>query len=192
MQRRLVGKRMAALVALALPALLAACGSGNSPPRNPLTSGQASCPPITILADGADMTRYLPGPVRDLTAMVLDARISGFDAVCDYAASDRRAIEVRISPRFYAERGPAAVGRTGELPWFVAMTDAADQDVLDRQSFITRFSFPAGTGRTTVNTQDARLRLPIGDGVAATSYVVRLSFQLTPEELALNRSRGPR
>jgi hypothetical protein len=173
--------------------LLAACGGSDSgTPANPLTSGQASCPRITLLAEGADLTRFRAGAARDLTAMTVDARIAGFDAVCDYASRERRALDVRVTPRFQAERGPAAEGRAQDLPWFVALSDAGDTTVLERQSFVTRLAFAANAPRANATGQAARLRLPIGDGVAAGNYIIRVSFQLTPEELALNRSRGPR
>jgi hypothetical protein len=36
------------------------------------------------------------------------------------------------------------------------------------------------------------LSMPLTGGRRAADYVVRVSFQLTPEELALNRQRGVR
>jgi hypothetical protein len=179
--------------ALALPVVLAACGgSGGSTTGNILTAGQAACPRITILADGADLTQYQAGAPADLTTMVVDARIAGFDATCDYASRDRRALDVRVTPRFQLERGPASGGRALEVPWFVALSDASDAEVLDRQAFTTRAALAANLPRATTTGQTARLRLPIGDGVSASNYVVRLSFQLTPDQLAQNRARGPR
>jgi hypothetical protein len=169
--------------------LLAGC----SALTNPVDNAQAACPRIAILAEGADLTRFRPGAGRgDLTAMVADARIAGFDATCDYAGRARTALNVRVTPRFQAERGPAAEGRALDLPWFVALTDAADSAVLDRQSFATRIAFGPNVARTNVTGQTARLTMPLGEGRSAATYTVRLSLQLTPEELALNRARGPR
>jgi len=176
--------------AVAMTLAVAACGG--SAPSNPLTSGQASCPRIAILADGADVTRFRDAGVRDLTSMTLDARIAGFDARCDYAGRDRQVLDVRITPRFQAERGPAAQGRTADLGWFVAVSNADDSRVLDRQGFTTRATFGTNAPRAALVGQTARVQVPIGDGAAAIDYLVRISFQLTPEELALNRARGPR
>jgi hypothetical protein len=159
----------------------------------PVDSSQAPCPRIAILAEGADLTRFRPGAGRgDLTAMVADARIAGFDATCDFADRARTTLNVRITPRFDAERGPAAEGRALDLPWFVALTDAADSAVLDRQAFVTRVAFGPNVARSNATGQTARLALPLGEGRSAATYTVRLSLQLTPEELALNRARGPR
>ena len=172
---------------IALAGLLAACGGTSAP-----GPGTAPCPRIAILGDGADLTRHRPGAPPDLTSMMVDARVAGFEARCDYASRARDALEVRITPRFDAERGPAAESRTAELPWFVAVTDSADTTVFQRVSGSTRVNFPPNVARAVVTGQPAVLTLPIGEGRRAADYIVRLSFQLTPEELALNRRRGPR
>lgn len=176
---------------VALPLALAGCGLGDLVSA-PTGASTAPCPRIAILADGADVTRFRPGGERDLTAMTLDARIAGFDARCDFAGRDRRVLEVRVTPRFTAERGPAAEGRTAELPWFVAMSDANDSAVLDRQTATTRLAFAANTPRASATGPTVRLNMPVGEGLRATDYNLRIAFQLSPEELAVNRQRGPR
>ena len=179
----------AVLPALALPMALAACGGGSS---QPAPVGGAPCPRIAILADGADLTRYREGAGRDLTAMVVDARVTGFEARCDFAGSDRGVLDVRIVPRFEAERGPAATARSVDLPWFVALSTADDSEVLARIAGTTRIAFAANVPRGQGAGQPVLLSMPLTGGRRATDYVVRVSFQLTPEELALNRQRGPR
>ena len=103
-------------MALAAATLLGGCGlnTGYS------TSPPAPCPRISILADGADLTRYRPGAVQDLAAMTADARLIGFQARCDYT-SRRQSVAVAVSAIFDVERGPAGGGqRTVSLPWFIA------------------------------------------------------------------------
>jgi len=156
------------------------------------SASQAPCPRIVILADGADLTRFRAGASGDLTALTADARIAGFEANCDFASRDRSALNIRLTPRFEVERGPAAEGRTLDLPWFVALTDAGDERLLDRQAFTSRVAFGPNVVRTTIQGQTARLSMPLGQGVRAADYTVRISLQLSPEELALNRARGPR
>ena len=177
------GPRAAAAAAALL--LLAACGGRAN-------DAAAPCPRIAILADGADLTRFAPGAGRDLTALVLDARLTGFEARCDFAGRDRRVLDVRITPRFEAERGPAAEGRTADLPWFVALSDAGDSAVVDRVAGTTRIAFAANVPRAQATGRPVAVAVPVGGGLRAADYVLRLSFQLTPEELALNRQRGPR
>ncbi len=191
MARLCAGRIAAGALALGL----AACGGGSEEaPRSRaeavVAAGQAPCPRIALLADGADLTRFRPGAPRDLPGLTLDARITGFDARCDFTDRARSALEVRITPRFEAERGPAAAGRTAELPWFVAVTDPADQRVVARTAAATRVDFPANVARASATGQPVRITVP--GGAEARAHIVRLSFQLTPEELELNRARGPR
>ena len=177
---------------MAILGALMALGACSSSPSGPTGSTQAPCPRIAILADGADMTVFRTAGQRDLTAMVLDARITGFDATCDYTGRDRTALSVRITPRFEAERGPAAESRAAELPWFVALSDVGDTTLLDRQAFTTRLTFPTNVPRLVGPGATARVNVPLGEGVRAVDYAIRISFQLTPEQLAHNRARGPR
>lgn len=180
------GQKVMRAAVLGVPLALAACAGSPAP------TGPAPCPRIAILADGADLTRYRPGAARDLTGMTLDARIAGFDARCDFGGSDRSTLEVRITPRFQAERGPAATGGTAELPWFVVVTDAADTEILTRVAATTRVTFPPNVPRAQGGGQPVQVTMPLTGGRRAGDYTVRVSFQLTPEELALNRARGPR
>jgi hypothetical protein len=186
---RQVDSRLArqGVIAAALLALAGCGGSGGGS-----ASGAAPCPRIAILAEGSELTRYRPGAQRDLAQMAFDAKIIGFDARCDFAGRDRRALEVRLTPRFGAERGPAADGRAVDLPWFVAVTDADDSNVLDRVPASTRLTFPANVGRAEATGTPVTLTLPMGEERRATDYAVRVSFQLTPDDLAHNRARGVR
>jgi hypothetical protein len=79
-----------------------------------------------------------------------------------------------------------------DLPWFVVLTDAEDREVLARVAATTRLGFAPNVPRAQALGQVVQLDMPIGGGRRAADYTVRVSFQLTPEELALNRQRGPR
>jgi len=172
-------------------AVLALAGCGSSGGSGGSSSNTAPCPRIALLAEGAELTRYRPGAPRDLTQMTFDAEIVGFDARCDYASRDRSALEVRVTPRFSAERGPAADGRTVELPWFVAVSDAGDTELLNRVASSTRLTFTTNVNRTAATGSSVTLTLPLGERRAA-DYAVRIAFQLTQDELAQNRTRGLR
>lgn len=163
--------------------LLGGCGGGSDGPPAP-------CPRITILADGADLTRYREGAVPDLAAMTSDARIVGFNARCDYARR-RSGVEVSVSVVFDVERGPAAAGREVRLPWFIAVTDANDGQVIERLEYVTPVTFDGTMGRMRVESRAVGLSFP-ADERLVENHNVRVSFQLTPDELALNRRRGPR
>jgi hypothetical protein len=180
------GRPVAAGLAAALLAL-AGCGGGDQPTL------PATCPRVGILADAADLTHFRPGAGQDLSAMVLDARITGFQARCDYTRRGR-ALEMILTVQFAAERGPAAQGaRTAELPYFVTVVSPDETQVIaPPQHFSTRVVFPTNVSRVRANGQELSIVIPLGGERRLGDEAVLIAFQLTPEELALNRRRGPR
>lgn len=173
-----------ALAAMAAGLALAAC---SSTPADPIAL--APCPQIAILAEAADLTRHRPGMGTDLSVMVVDARIAGFDARCDFAPRGG-GLDVTVTPRFAAERGPAG-GPNAELPWLVSVVDPARGDVTAQARQVTRVAFPGAAGFVAATGQPVTIRLP-GDAAEAARQQVLIGFALTPEELALNRRRGVR
>jgi len=176
--------RGAMVLAVALPALVAGCG-GSDRDRPP-----APCPRITILSDGADLTRFRPGAGEDLTALAADARITAFNARCDYL-SRNRGTEVTLTVTFEVERGPAATGGGTTLPWFVAISDANDSEIISRRDFEIGVPFAGNTPRARSTTDPISITFPTGSR-RVSDYNMRISFALTPEQLAFNRRRGPR
>lgn len=174
------------LVLAALAALLPAACGGEGPALLPV-----ACPRPGILADGADLTRWRPGSVQDLTTLVFDARLTGLNGSCRPGRGDR-SLEVTLTPSFSVERGPVGGGaRVAELPWFVAVVGPGDE-VLQRQTFVERLNFGRGETRAAGEGEPVRLSLPVGEDRRATDYRIFVSFELTPEEVAVNRRRGPR
>lgn len=151
-----------------------------------------ACPRPSIPADAADLTRHRPGPVRDLTTLEFDARLNGLSGGCRVG---RRAesIDLQITPSFVVDRGPAAQGRAVEIPWTVAVLDEASNEPLGRpQRFRTTVVFGPNETRASVEGQSVTVSLPVTGGRRATDYRVLVFLQLTEEELAMNRRRGPR
>lgn len=170
----------------ALPLLtLMGCGDTTA------TRLPVACPRPGLLADGADLTRYRPGPVRDLTTLEWDARLAGISGGCN-PGRGARSVDVTLITAFTVERGAGAEGRVVDLPWFVAVVDANDGRVLNRQNFVERATFARNEARTTIESVPVSLSLPVGETRRATDYRIFVSFQLTPEELEQNRRRGPR
>ena len=167
---------------------LTGCGGGGERPILP-----ATCPRVGILADAADLSRFRPGGGQDISDLLVDARITGFNARCDYARRGR-ALEMILTVQFAAERGPAAQGsRTADLPYFVTVVSADETRVIaPPQHFTTRVAFPPNVSRTRVNGQELSIVIPLGNEQRRGEQAVLIAFQLTPEELAMNRRRGPR
>ncbi|MXP62231.1 hypothetical protein E0493_02540 [Roseomonas sp. M0104] len=168
--------------------LLAAC-SGSGGTSSALQNATAPCPRIAILADAADLTRFHPGGGQDLTAMELNASLSGFQAKCDYAPR-QAGLDVTLTPNFNAERGPAAQGRTSQFPYMVAVVDN-ENHILSRATYNMQVEFPPNVSRTRSEGEELSIRIP-GQPQAAAQRRILLGFVLSPDELALNRRRGPR
>ena len=170
---------------MVLPIVLAACGfdTRDLPP--------ASCPRITILQEGADLTRFRPGAGQDLSAMVADARIAGLDARCAHGRGGR-SVEVTVVVNFEVERGPASSGGAVVIPWTLAVTRADTEAPVERRRAEFGVSFPANVTRTRTSSNPINMTFPTTDGRRVTDYNVRVYFQLNEEELAYNRRRGPR
>jgi hypothetical protein len=167
---------------LVLAGLVAACGSSTK------ETVLAPCPRVTILADGADVSRYRPGAPPDLAALLADGRIAGVNASCDYVRGG--GVEVKVSVLMDVERGPATRGNRVDFPWFLAVTSGDDSQLVERKDARLLVTFDGNQTRARVTTAPESIIFPAGRNPA--EYRVRVSFALTAEELDRNRRRGPR
>jgi hypothetical protein len=174
-------------IAGGLALLLAGCGE--RAPVNLLESAQAPCPQVGVISDAADLTRFRAGGGSDLTALVVNAQVSGFQAKCDYT-SRRDGLVVTLTPSFSAERGPAAAGPSLDIPYMVAVVDDSDR-VLSRAEYSLRVNFPPNVAKVKSTGEELSITLTGGLAEAARRRVL-VGFVLSPEELATNRRRGPR
>ena len=166
-------------VLLAAGLSLSACGSDERFPP--------ACPSLAILPDAADLTRYGPGG-QDITDLVVDARITAIPAKCQAEEPGKVSANIRIS--MAAQRGPAATDRKVTLPYFVAVTEG--ERILDKQDYTLVVEFAANANQALPTTPEIDLILPVTKAKSAAAYGIFVGYTLTPEELAINRKRGPR
>jgi hypothetical protein len=173
----------AALLAALLP-LLADCG----PARNQFAP---ACPGTAILGDAADFSAYrasnAPGGGRDLTDLVLQARVSGIGGTCK-PGDDKSHLAVAVSISIDLARGPAMTGRQADVPIFMAVVQG--DTVLDKHVYLMRAVFPANVDRVTLTPGEVDLSLPITPEKSGASYTILAGFQLTPEQLRQNQRGG--
>jgi hypothetical protein len=178
--------RRAALAALLPGLLLAACSNAPTNARLPI-----ACPTPGLLAEGADLTRYRPDGPRDLANVDWDARLTGLSGGCSRGRNGQ-SIDMRIIAGFEVQRGPGAVTRQIDLPWFVAVIEGGTDRVMSRQSFRERVTFSRNETRINGQSDPVTINLPVGENRRAQDYRILVSFELLPEDLDLNRRRGPR
>lgn len=177
--------RLVRTLPLLLPLALGGCGmfaGGPAPSDFP-----PSCPHLALLKDAADMTRF-DARGHDVTDVVLDGQMTAVPASCTWGphASVSATLRVQMS----VGRGPAAQGRTAEVPYFVAVS--RNGQVVDKQVYRMHAVFPANVERVNLTSDPIALAFPDSAAAPASSYQVFVGFQLTPAELQYNRNRGPR
>ncbi len=171
------GARRAVLLAAAMAALGACTRPDAFAP---------ACPQLALLADGADLTRF-NGAGRDITDLVIDAHITRLPASCKWADDRHKKVEAAVMVAMALNRGPAMPGRTVDVPYFIAVSE--DDNILDKQVYALRAEFPANIDRLNLTSDEITLLIPVTADKSAAAYKITVSFQLTPEELAQNRTR---
>ncbi len=167
---------------LLAPLGLAACGGGGSAARFP-----PPCPHPAILPESGDLHLFR-GAGRDITDQMLSARIEGIDGAC--SPGGRAATNVQLIIDFSADRGPAAPSRVADIPWFIGV--AQGDRILDRQAYVLHAVFPPNADHVTLQSNPIHLKLPTSDKVSAAAYTVWVAFQLTPDEISINRTTPSR
>jgi hypothetical protein len=165
--------------------LLAACSSDESPLAPP-------CPSIVIVQQLADVTQFLPGEGRDLTDVILQGKVTGFNGFCETERDDGVASEVTVDLRvlFAFSRGPANTDRKGSFSYFVAIVDREDAP-MQKHVFDSDVTFAGNKSRVAAY-EELSLTIPMRAGENGGDYSVLVGFQLTPDQVEYNRALGPR
>lgn len=170
-------RRFAALgCILALLGATAACSSKEKP--------VADCPAGIIPADAASVTRFRDGAGRDLTDVVAEAEIVNILVQCKY---DSKGVTVDLQVAIAGSRGPADRSRKADFDYFVAILDP-QQNVVQKQPFRVNFEFADNRTRLGV-VEELEPRVPLSSAFEGPKYQLLVGFQLTPDELAWNRSQ---
>ncbi|MSO90768.1 MAG: hypothetical protein EXR01_04165 [Acetobacteraceae bacterium] len=169
-----------------LPVLAALAGlAGCSAPK--LTEFQPSCPRVVIVADAADLSRYRATGGQDLTDLVLDGRIVGFKGGCE--RENRDYVRTNLTVDLRLTRGPAGV-RASQVSYFVAVREG--DLILDKRTYTLGIQFPENQDQMRMTGPETSLLVAVSKEKSGAAYDVLIGFQLSAEELALNRRRGPR
>ena len=142
------------------------------------------CPAVFILQDAKDLTRFKPGPGRDITDILFEAEIVNFQGNCDY---DDGQVEIELLVQIRVERGPANKSREISFDYFVALPEFQSQPEGKR---ILPVTGGFEDNRTRLVYQDElTMNIPVKTPSDGAALEIVLGFQLTPEELKFNRSR---
>jgi hypothetical protein len=160
----------AALLAMLLPALVE-CG----PSRNEFPP---TCPGTAILGNAADLNAYRPdSPGRDLTDLVLHARVVGIQGSCTEGDRSNQ-LAVTVSVVVELTRGPAMQGRETDVPILVAVVDG--DNILGKYVSLMHASFPSNVDRVTLTPGETNIVLPVTGARSGAAYTIVAGFQRTP------------
>lgn len=168
------------LAVSALGLLVAACGLFEKDIKY-------RCPAVFILEDAKDLTRFKPGPGRDITDILFEAEIVNFVGDCDY---DEGEAEIELSVQIRVERGPANKARQVAFDYFVAIPEFQSQSE-GKSVFKVTGEFEGNRTRMLYQ-DDLEMTIPVKVPAEGSALEIVLGFQLTPEELKFNRSRKQR
>ncbi|MQX35988.1 hypothetical protein [Roseospira navarrensis] len=176
-------RRLVLLAPLAL-AVLAGCSSGVFQ-----RTEDRPCPPVRVEATSSEVTQFREGPGRDLTDVVLEAEIAGYQGECQYD-DDEGSVTVELVLDMTASLGPAATARTQNVRYFVALPRFYPSE-RGKRVFESALAFPANADRVRYVGEELSITVPMDPTDSAEDYPIYVGFQLTPEQAEYNRSQRP-
>ena len=159
-----------------LLALVAGCGLLDS------STAKFDCPTTAGVADATVLSKFRPGPGRDLTDVRYQVRLADVSSECRY---DSKGVDVRMRAGFALELGPANPDRKAAYDFFIAITDPNDE-IIAKRVFTTPLDFPANVGYVE-HLEELQHRIPLPKGGSAADYKIIIGLQLTEDELEFNR-----
>jgi len=162
------------LLAAALLALLPACSMFDK-------KDERACPRIEVVSDLSRVVKFQDGPGRDLSDIVLIARIDDVKSGCKY---DKTGVTIDLAVSLLGERGRAGAGSgKRDVTYFVAVTDRT-QKIIDKPLFTSQFEF-SDKKLASIN-DEFQLRIPLSATASASDHTIILGLQLTAEEIDFN------
>lgn len=146
-----------------------------------------ACPPVFLLKDARELTRFKEGPGRDITDIQVQVRIANYKGTCNY---DDEEADIELGIDFTLEPGPAAKGREFKFKYFVAIP-AFHPRPEGKRVFDTTAKIEDLRRRAVLH-NDLTLKIPIPRKASPSKYAIYLGLQLTPTQLEYNRARSRR
>jgi len=151
-------------------------------------SVQLPCPQVRVLAEGERYARFRDGVV-DLNGLEIEASFLSLEVTCEYDDDDDPASRMVLDLDLVVgvERGPAALAKGDQVPYFVALI-GPDRRVVERIRFdVAVAARVPGQLFTLSEPEEIRLVFPAGAAVAPWQYEVVVSFLLDRGQLEFQR-----
>ena len=157
---------------------LAACSSTDTVALRP-------CPEILIPIDSAKLTRFIPGPGRDIIDVLHEEQLTGFAHRCEYDTDETGvgAVVIEIFPAFESARGPANAENLAQFEYYIAIADL-NKTVLEKMRFPMAIPFPEYMSRVRWQSEEPIvLNIPLKAGQNGADFEVFIGLQMTRDEL---------
>ncbi len=168
-------------VAALLLAALGSCGIGRSLDSRP---NVGPCPVAGSLYDASRLVEV--GEVERHENVGFTGIIDGVHGFCRYVGKDP--IDMNMDINFTLGKGPMAQGDSRTYQYFVAVT-RRDRTVLAKEVYSFDVKFPRGADIVRHTESVPGIVIPRAtETVSGANFEVIVGFELTPEQLAFNRS----
>lgn len=162
---------------------------GESPPDGglppaPKERKDATCPSVSILADGDHLTAF-DGTGRDITAVTYKASLSNAAVACRHRSASR--VDVTVQVMLGAELGLAGQKRAIEVPYFVAIIDP-EQMVVTKTEGKASITIPKGKRSVDQSLEPPTIKLALEPDTIGADLEVIIGLQLTKDQLEYNRA----
>ena len=149
------------------------------------------CPDYRIIADAVTLVRFRQGPGRDLTDIDFESTIVGIQLACETdidRETGKGTVEVSVTVRFSAARGPANRDRKARFAYFIRVV-GPDDKILYGEDFPLTVGFPGNKTQLWFRGQPIVLEFPVTANRGTGFFRIFTGFKLTPEELKFNRAK---
>jgi hypothetical protein len=147
---------------------------------------QPPCPRVSVLADAAEETRFVPGKGHDLTDVQLQAQVVNYKGSC-YYDFDKQEMSVNMQIGLDAKLGPAAQGRKANLSYFVAIPAFFPKPEA-KMVVPVELNFPDNSDHVRYTGEEVQMTIPIKKLRDLAAYEIFIGLQLPEDELDYNRA----
>ena len=159
------------------------------------------CPDYRVIADAANLTKFKDGPGRDLIDVDFEGKITGVQLAClsDIEKKTRTGtLEVAVTLRMAASRGPANRDRKARFDYFVRFLDNKgtilrlpdkNGNIPKKKDLRVVIKFSGNKTHLQFRTSPFTRVLPISPKSSSSYYRIFVGFKPTREELLYNRKK---
>jgi hypothetical protein len=176
-------------------------------------AAKVPCPHVAVISDADLFARFQAGKKWTSNTVLYESQITGIKSACDFRNKKKQASKKPNDKKDKTPDGPRTlvaaitvsfatrinknhVGRKAELEYFVAITDR-NANVLNKNTFKVVPPKPKKRNKTSANKgsfirftdKPVRLKIPLKAGQSGHDFMIFTGFQLTKEQLELNRKR---